>query len=259
MAKINTLDPNRSGHPAVLLLHGLGADGSSWGLQMPALAEAEFRPIAPDTPGFGQSAYDGKGWNMKRMAAHMAGLLQELGAVPAHVVGLSMGGVIAQQLVLDFPQLTQKLVLVSTFAVLRPDDLSGWVYFLRRAVAVSTLGLHAQGRIVAERLFPGPDQAGLRMLLEETIASADPRAYRSAMRSLALFDSRRRLAHIHNPTLVLSGQEDSTVSPLRQQVLAQAIQGARQLVIPQAGHALSVDQAELFNRALLEFLGAGGG
>ena len=108
MASLHFLDPNPTGKPVVLLLHGLGADGSSWTLQLPALSRAGFRPLAPDAPGFGGSPYDGGGWNIRRVAAQMAGLLEELGGGPAHIVGLSMGGVIAQQFALDFPQLTKK-------------------------------------------------------------------------------------------------------------------------------------------------------
>ncbi|MGB8214683.1 MAG: alpha/beta hydrolase [Anaerolineales bacterium] len=255
MTSLHYLDPNPPGRPFVLLLHGLGADGTSWGLQLPALNQAGFRPIAPDVPGFGGSPYDGQGWSIRRVAAQMAGLLEELGSGPTQVVGISMGGVIAQQFALDYPQLTQRLVLVSTFAILRPENFGGWWYFMRRWAAVLTLGLQAQGRVVAQRIFPEPEQAALRELLEATISRADPRAYRAAMRSLGLFDSCKKLASLHVPTLIVTGQNDSTVSPLRQQVLVKGIPGARQVLIPKAGHAVTVDQAEQFNRALLDFLG----
>jgi 3-oxoadipate enol-lactonase len=254
MTDLHFLDPHPSGNPAVFLLHGLGADSSSWALQIPALIEAGFRPVAPDTSGFGSSSYDGRGWNIIRMAAMLADLLGELGTGPAHIVGLSMGGVIAQQFVLDFPQFTRKLVLVSTFSVLRPENFNGWAYFIRRAAAVLTLGMQAQAQVVARRLFPDPQDEPLRAMYLAVISHADPRAYRKAMLSLGLFDSRKNLAQIHCPTLVMTGQNDTTVSPLRQQVLVKSIQGARQVIIPKAGHAVSVDQPGEFNRALLGFL-----
>ncbi len=188
------------------------------------------------------------------MAAQLAEMLEELGTRPVHVVGLSMGGVIAQQFARDFPHLTKKLVLVSTFAVLRPENFSGWWYFLRRASTILTRGLEAQAHIVAERVFPGPDYASLREMLVETISRADPRAYRAAMRSLGLFDSRKWLPRLQVQTLIVTGTDDTTVTPARQQVLVECIPGARQLVIPQAGHAAPIDQAEIFNRALVEFL-----
>ncbi|HEY5159281.1 MAG TPA: alpha/beta fold hydrolase [Anaerolineales bacterium] len=249
------LDPNPQGHPAVLLLHGLGVNASSWTLQLPALTAAGFRPIAPDAPGFGASPYDGRGWTICRVAAEMAGLIQELGSGPAHVVGLSMGGIIAQQFALDTPALTRKLVLVSTFAILLPDSLNGWLYFLQRFILVNTLGLSAQARAVAWRIFPDPDNATLRGMLVETISHADPRAYRRAMTALGLFNSVKRLGEIKAPTLVMTGKDDTTVSPDRQHLLVNGIPDARQVLIPDAGHAVPVDQSEIFNRELLEFLG----
>lgn len=258
MGQIHCLDPHPDGCPAVLLLHGLGATGASWTLQLPALAAAGFRPLAPDLPGFGDSPYDGRGWNIPGVAARMAALLEERETGPAHIVGISMGGVIAQQLALDFPALTRRLVLVNTFAVLRPATWMGWLYFLQRFIVVNMLGLDAQAKVVARRIFPDPQDAPLREALIDSISSADPRAYRRAMVSLSLFDSRRRLAQIQAPTLVITGERDSTIAPARQRLLADGIPGARQVVIPGAGHAASVDQPEAFNRVLLDFLQSAG-
>jgi pimeloyl-ACP methyl ester carboxylesterase len=184
----------------------------------------------------------------------MALLLEELGAAPAHVVGLSMGGVIAQQMALDSPGLIRRLVLANTFAVLRPANASGWFYFLQRLILLTTLGLEAQARLVAHRIFPGPDQEPLRELLRDTIGRADPRAYRLAMLAMGRFDSRRRLGRITAPTLIITGERDTTVGTARQELLARAIPDARQVVVPGAGHAVSIDQAAEFNRVLLGFL-----
>jgi pimeloyl-ACP methyl ester carboxylesterase len=215
MTSLHFLDPNPSGKPAVLLLHGLGADGTSWILQMPALSQAGFRTIAPDVPGFGGSPYDRRGWDIRRMAALMADFLVELGTGPVHVVGLSMGGVIAQQFAMDFPQTTQKLVLVSTFSVLRPQGFNGWAYFIRRTIAILTLGMNAQAQVVAWRIFPDPQDEALREMYLATVARADPHVYRRAMLSLGMFDSRKRLSGIKASTLVITGARDTTVSPER--------------------------------------------
>ena len=221
---------------------------------MPALTQSGFRPIAVDTPGFGSSPYDGHGWSVHRMAAEMAILLEDLRCGAAHVVGLSMGGTIAQQFALDHPHLTRKLVLVSTFAVLRPGSLKGWLYFLQRFFVVNMLGLPVQARLVAQRIFPRPDQAQLRDIFLQTISQADPRAYRKAMLSLGLFNSMKRLGEITAPTLVVTGEEDTTVPPSRQRALVEGIPAARQVLIANGGHAVPVDQAERFNAELLAFL-----
>lgn len=254
MTELAFLDPNPSGSPGVLLLHGLGVNASSWTLQFPPLIEAGFRPLAPDAPGFGASRYDGRGWSLKRVAAAMTDLLHELVIGPVHVVGISMGAAVAQQFTLDYPNKVKRLVLVSAFAALRPEQLSGWLYFLRRALLVSFKGIPAQAEFVSRRLFPAPGQEALRKLLIEQVTQADPRAYRAAMRALALFDTRRRLRQITAPTLVIGGANDGTVSPSAQKILAEGIPDTRQVIIPGGGHAVSVDHPEEFNRALLEFL-----
>jgi 3-oxoadipate enol-lactonase len=254
MNSLHYLDPNPSGTPAVLLLHGLGANGSSWILQFDPLIAAGFRPIAPDTPGFGESAYDGKGWSVARSASVTMDLLQELEVSYAHVAGISMGGTIAQQIALDYPKMVRKLILVNTFAVLRPTRLSGWFYFLRRFLLVHMVGIPTQARLVASRIFPGDNQQVIRDLLIRQISQADPRAYRAAMRSLGLFNSRKRLGEIKTPTLIITGGLDTTAPLINQRMLVEGISGARQVIIPNAGHAMTIDQPELFNREMLGFL-----
>jgi len=254
MATLHYLDPNPAGNPIVLLLHGLGANGSSWTLQFDPLVKEGFRPIAPDTPGFGASPYDGKGWSIQRSAAVMAKLLMDLNSNSAHVVGISMGGTIAQQIALDFPMVVKNLVLVNTYSILRPTRLSGWLYFLQRFILVHTLGLPTQAKFVAARIFPGEDQQVMRELLIEQINQADPRAYRAAMRSLGFFKSTPRLSQITVPTLVVTGDRDTTVSVASQRKLAEKIKGAKHVFIPDAGHAVTIDQPDLFNKELLDFL-----
>jgi len=254
MTDLHYLDPNPSGSPGVLLLHGLGANGASWTLQFDPLLKAGFRPLAPDAPGFGDSPYDGKGWSIPRAAKSTAEFLQKMNVVPSHVVGISMGGTIAQQLTLDFPQWVRKLVLVNTFSLLRPKRLSGWFYFLQRFILVHSLGLPTQAKFVSRRIFPQEDQQVLRDLLIDQISKTDPRAYRAAMRSLGLFNSSKRLSEIKIPTLIVTSEWDTTVPLESQRLLAERINGAQQVVIPGAGHAVSVDQPEQFNKVLLDFL-----
>lgn len=254
MTELHFFDPNPSGLPVVLLLHGLGVNASSWSLQFDPLIKAGFRPLAPDLPGFGESRYDGRGWTVKRVVAALADLLAGLGSGPIYLVGISLGGMVAQQFVFDHPHLVKKLILVSSFAALRPEHSTGWFYLLRRVLLVVFKGIPEQAAFVAARLFPQPEQEALRRLFVEQIVQADPRAYRAAMLAIALFDSRRRLARVRIPTLVVSGANDGTASPFMQKTLAQGIPNARQIIIAGAGHAVSVDHPEEFNQAMMEFL-----
>lgn len=252
--KIHYLDHNPQGTPTVLLLHGLGATGGSWAFQIPVLIEAGFHVLAPDTRGFGRSTYPGGGIQVSALAADMAYLLEALQTGPCHVVGISMGGTIALQLALDAPQRIKKLVLVNTFARLRPQTPSLWLYYAARFILVHTLGLPAQARAVAKRIFPLTNQQAFRQELIQEICQADPAGYRATMRALARFNVSRRLSEIRIPTLVVTGEDDTTVPLSAQGELAHGISGARHVFIPRAGHAVIVDQPELFNKTLLEFL-----
>lgn len=251
---ISFLDPNPSGAPVVLLLHGLGADGSSWGYQVPALIQAGMRPVLPDIPGFGRSPFTARSWSIRKAAEVLASFVQELGASRLALVGISMGGTVALHLALEYPGLFSRLVLVNTFASLRPKRLSEWGYLVGRYALANLRGIAAQTEMVANRIFPDEEQYVLRQELVRQIMQADQQVYRRAMRCLGLFNVKNRLREISLPTLVISGEKDTTVNLQLQKELAAGIGGARHMIIPGGGHAIIADQPETFNRALIEFL-----
>jgi pimeloyl-ACP methyl ester carboxylesterase len=253
---IHYLDVNPGAAECVLLLHGLGATSDSWQLQIPALAETGFRVVAPDAPGFGQSTRPGRLASMSNFSDPILSLLAQLNIHSAHIAGISMGGVMALQITLDRPGLVKTLTLVNTFARLQISSVRLWPYYLWRFILVHTLGLPAQAKAVARRIFPRPEQEPLRQALIQQILQADPRGYRAAMRALARFDVQNRLHEITAPVLVITGENDTTVSPESQHRLAAGIAQARQITIPGAGHALTVEHPETFNRILVEFLRA---
>lgn len=246
-------DVNPHAERTVLLLHGLGASGLSWQPQVPALAAAGYRVLAPDMRGFGLSSYPGQ-TGITEMAYDVAQLLQRVAAGPVHVVGLSMGGIVALQLALEHPTLVHRLVLANTSARLRPWRLDGWVFYALRYALIYLLTQRAQARLVARRTFPRPDQEELRQAFAAQILQANPYAYRGALRALAFFNVLDSLAKIQAPALVVTGEHDRTIPPEVQRLLVDGIANARQVVIPGAGHGVSADQPEQFNRVLLDFL-----
>ncbi len=248
------LDPNPAGSPCVLLLHGLGADGASWEYQLRALAKAGMRPVAPDLPGFGRSIYRGRGWKLAEVSGEMFRFLESLTEKPAKVVGLSMGGALAVSMGIEAAGRVDQLVLMNTFACLRPKSFSERLYLVRRFLVANLRGVKYQAELVAWRLFPHADQVELRQLLVEKILQADRNVYRAAMLQLAMFDARRRLREIEMPTLVITAERDTTVPREIQAVLAQDIPNARQVIVPDSGHAVIVDQWEQVNQILLDFL-----
>ncbi len=250
---LHHLDFNPNAPNTLVLLHGLGANGESWQLQIPFFTEAGYRIVAPDLRSFGQSPYPGH-TSIAEMAGDVAELLDHLHLPNAHILGISLGGTVALQFALDYPARVQKLVLVNTFAHLRPKNPGVWLYMLWRLILVHTIGLETQGKVVAKRVFPLPEQEIARQELLVQIRQADPRGYRATMRALGLFNVQPRLKEIRCPTLILTSENDTTVPTDAQRALARDIPAARQILFPQGGHALSVDQAGAFNAAVLSFL-----
>ncbi len=244
---------NPGGAPPVLLLHGLGSAGGDWVMQFGPLSRAGYRVLAPDLRGFGRSSAPPE-VTIAAMAEDTALFLERMGAVPAHVVGISMGGAVAQQLALDHPEMVRRLVLANTFARARPQRLSEWCYFFLRMALSNLVGPERQAEMVARRLFPHPDQQLLRENIIRRITQTNPCAYRSAMRSLMRFDTTGRLSELRMPVLVVTGAEDTTVPPPVQRALAQGIPGARHIVVERSGHGIIADNPNEFNRILLEFL-----
>lgn len=252
--RIHYLEINAEKPIAVLLLHGLGACAESWEFQFPALAKQGFRILAPDIRGFGKSSYPGGRVSINILARDMARLVSELTGNRIHVVGISMGGTIALQMAIDYPQMVDKLGLVNTFSALRPHNLRIWIYFILRFIVVHTFGLGSQARIAAERIFPKPEQKYLRQELINQITQANPQGYRATMRALGLFNVNKNLKDVRSQTLVVSGENDSTV-PLQDQIkLVKGIKDAKHVIISKAGHAVTVEKPDEFNRVLIDFL-----
>jgi len=253
-ARLHFVDLNPTAQPVVLLIHGLGANSDSWQLQFPSLLENGFRVLSVDLPGFGKSSYSGEWKSVGSIAKTIIETLAFLDIDSVFAVGLSMGGPVCLQLALDFPDRVSRLVLVNTFAHLNVASPENFLYFLARVVLIYTLGMQAQAQAVSQRVFPRPDQAILRAELVKQVLASNPKAYRSAMLALGKLNLMERLSEIQQPTLVITGEQDTTVPPKNQTAMAQRIPSARQVMLPNTGHAASVENPELFNTVLLDFL-----
>jgi pimeloyl-ACP methyl ester carboxylesterase len=255
MLAVVSLHYTLRGHagPPVVLLHGLGSSSADWPEQQAALT-ADYRVVAVDLPGHGASALPPGPLTIEAMAAGVAAVLERLGEEPAHVLGLSLGACVALRLALGAPTRVRSLTLVNPFARLQlagPGDLARLAL---RLFLLGTAPMSAVAAHVAGRLFPWPEQ---RALYEAAVASlaATPRtAYFAAMQALARFDARGQVAAIRQPTLIVTGDRDTSVPLAAKLALAAAIPRARLLVVPGSGHATPHDRPQVFNRALREFL-----
>jgi pimeloyl-ACP methyl ester carboxylesterase len=245
----------RGGHGAPLvLLHGILSDSRAWKPQLEGLSD-EFDVIAWDAPGAGGSSDPPEPFTMADWADCLAEFLVAVEADAAHVLGLSWGGVLAQELYRRHPGCVSSLILADTYA--------GWKGSLPEGVWQERLAacLREAGQEASEFLpqwMPGllaPDApTQVRDELAAVISDFHPTGYRLMGQAVAASDQRDLLPRIAVPTLLIWGEDDarSTLAVARQ--LDDAIPGASLVVIQGAGHVSNIDRPDRFNAEVRRFL-----
>jgi pimeloyl-ACP methyl ester carboxylesterase len=188
------------------------------------------------------------------MAQDVARLLDQLGAHPAHVIGLSLGGCVALALALVRPDLVRQLVLVNSFARFQAGQGASRARARQRLQVLLTGTPQQMAAFVADGLFPRPDQAALHAAAMASLAYTPRAVCFHALAAAARFDVRGKLGRIVAPTLVVSGARDTTVPAQCSRELTLGIPGAYGWVLPDSGHATPMDQAALFNERVVRFL-----
>jgi pimeloyl-ACP methyl ester carboxylesterase len=212
--------------------------------------------LAPDLRGHGRSSRPRGRLTVAAMARDVAALLSMLDAAPAHVVGLSLGGCVAQALALDEPARVRSLTLVNTFARPAAAGPRGTLRLLTRVGLLTCAPMRVVAAHVARGLFPHEDQRELYLAAVASLGSNPRWTYLASLRALAGFDVRRRLGALRCPTLVVAGDRDGTVPLASKRLLQGTIPGAELLIVADSGHATPYDQAARFNAALLAFVGS---
>jgi 3-oxoadipate enol-lactonase len=242
-----------AGVPALVLLHGLGSSSADWRLQVEFFAKRR-RVITVDLRGHGRSLDGRLPASIAQMADDVAALLAELGEPPADVLGLSLGGCVAQALALGHQENVRALVLVNTFARLRPAGLRGVGRLARRTWLFATAPMPALAAFIAGGLFPRPEQRAYYDLAVARLGSNPKPAYSAATRAALRFVGRSALPRLRCPTLIVAGDRDTTVPRAAIDTLRRGIPHAQFALIIDSGHATPIDQAEAFNKVVEEFL-----
>jgi 3-oxoadipate enol-lactonase len=232
--------------PPLLLLHGIGSNSRSFRHQLLGLAN-EFTLIAWDAPGYGKSDDPSGPFTMEDLADEAAGLLDQLRIAKAHVLGVSMGGAIAQLLYHRHPQRVGSLILCDTTA-----ERSQRVQ--QRIEAIDTLTPRQLAEQRAPQLVSADAPPELIAELADIMAEVRPAGYRNAALALGEVDLSGLLSTIKAPTLVIHGEDDGVVPLAVGKALAAAIPGAELVVIPRAGHVTNQEQPRAFNDAVRAFM-----
>jgi 3-oxoadipate enol-lactonase len=235
----------------LLLLHGLGSSSRDWEYQVPELSR-HFHVVAPDFRGHGASARTG-GYRVERFARDTWDLVDQLGLGTLDVLGYSMGGAVAMQMALDRPGAIAHLVLSNTLPSFRTDTLAKRWLLWSRLFLMGWLGPRRLSEVMTQRLYPRPDQAGLRARVAKRNAENDKNVYLETVRALTQWSVAERVGQLGLPVLVLAAEHDYFLRRETDAFVA-ALPDARIEHFPGTRHGLPLEQPEAFNRAVLEFL-----
>jgi pimeloyl-ACP methyl ester carboxylesterase len=244
----------RGAGPAVVFLHGIGGDAQSWLPELEALAGG-YRAIAWDMPGYGGAPALPR-MTFPALSQALESLLDSLDIERAHLVGHSIGGMVAQEFAATYPGRVASLVLYATSPAFGRPDGDWQRDFLDARLAPLDAGKSmaelAPG-IVKGLVGTGPDPDGVARATA-AMARVKEEAYRAALECLVTFDKRAALAEITCPVLVLAGAQDDNAPPRMMQRMAKHIPGARFEIIAGAGHLAHFERPAAFRAALTGFL-----
>jgi len=245
-------DERGQGAP-ILLIMGLGYPSNLWHRTRPVLAQ-HFRTVAFDNRGVGLSEVPPGPYSIATMASDAAAVLDAAGVSDAHVFGVSMGGMIAQEFALQYPARTRSLILGCT----SPGGPSA----VRAESKVADI-LMARGMTLEqarEAMLPYIyDAATPREKIEEDLSLRrrwfpSQRGYMAQLQGILAWESYSRITEITAPTLVIHGKSDALVPPANGKLIAGRIPGARLVLLEHASHLFLTDQTQEAHKEIFEFL-----
>jgi 3-oxoadipate enol-lactonase len=249
-----------SGDETVLLVMGLGGRAADWGTAFPGALAERYRVVRYDNRGVGKSPKAALGYSLSDLAGDAVVVLDAVGAAKAHVVGISMGGMIAQLVALEHPERVGKLVLMSThmggpnIEQMHPDaqalfDPSLFLKNDAEATMRRTLGVITAPGWVESNAAP------LQELLDQ--AKREPThatVFMAQLHALMNSDRSERLRDIVAPTLVVHGCDDKLIRPSNGRELATRIPGAQLAMLENCGHMPMYEKTNELSSIVLEFL-----
>lgn len=255
----NVLNQIRCGQrdrPLVVLVHPIGLELSYWGEQIAAL-ESRFDVLAYDLPGHGRSGpFEGFDHGFASMAEQVHALITQAGRGAAHVVGHSLGGMVAQTLAIAHPDVVRSMTLIDTACTLSDE---GRKIISQRADITRQGGMAAILQPTLDRWF-APDFAARRPdvldRVSKTLLACDPEVHAVIWGHIAQLHTRPKLESVRCPTLVMVGELDPTTPVAASRLIAQGIRGAELSIVPGTSHMPTLESPEAVNARLTAFLNA---
>jgi len=238
------------GEPLVLI-HGLGSSSRDWEDFIPLIQD--FQIITLDLRGHGQTAKPKGKYTIKMFGQDIITLLKNINLQSVHVLGISLGGAIALQMAVDFPDYVKSLIVINSTSEVRVDSMKMKMEAFKRTFIVKLVGMEKMGEVLASRLFIKPEQEELRAKLIERWAENNKRSYLSAMHALFGWSVRDQLPNIRCPTLIVGSDGDYSSSSVKREYTA-LIPNAKFVEIPDARHAVTAEKPVELSKVVLDFL-----
>ena len=267
IAKINDIDMYYEEHgdpnaEPLLLVMGFAMNATSWGLQIPAFSE-RYRVIAFDNRGVGRTAQPEGPYSVPQMAADAAGLLDHLSIESAHVVGVSMGGMIAQEFALRYPARVRGLVLACTtpggphsagYQQMMEQSAEGMALTDLSAMMTPDGIKEGMDRLFTAEFQAHPSAAAIQMGVAGMMYPQTLTGMKGQLAAVRAHDTYDRLSKISAPTLVIAGDADTFVDAANSPILASRIPGAKLVMLPGQKHGFTAEKPDETNAAILDFL-----
>lgn len=249
------IDGEDNGNGTIVLINGLADDLLSWGFQVPALVEAGYRVLRFDNRGIGQSDKPAGPYSSKLLADDAKALVDSLGITGFHLMGISMGGMIAEEYAIAYGGDLKSLTLACTYG---KADAFCQTMFAMWADLAKGLGVPFVMRDVALWAFTGPffsERPADAAEFAAAMASLDMSlaAYLAQLAVIQQHDALARVAGIKVPTLVLAGEEDILIPVRLSKQLQAAIPGSQWATVA-GGHACLWESPDPFNTAFVDFV-----
>jgi pimeloyl-ACP methyl ester carboxylesterase len=247
--------------PWLVLIQGMGFDRSGWDPVLRKLRQ-HFRLVLVDNRGFGRSGRPAGLFSVAAMAGDIVAVLDAAGIRRAHVMGASLGGMVAQELAMTHAERVDGLVLACTvpgwpFAYPMPPAALRLI-LVTAVIRAEARRRHTENALSARTVQDHPELVDRLLALQDS-RPADPRALAAQAAAGALYAGRLRQARIGARTLVLQGGADTVVDPRNGRLLADRIPDARLVIFPELGHLLFWEDPDGFTDAVTSFLLAGRG
>ncbi len=241
--------------PTVLMLHGIGGGHLAFAPQVETLASSGYRAVAWDMPGYGRSAPI-EPYNFKGLAQSCITLIESLQCRNVALLGHSIGGMVAQEVVARRPELVSKLILCGTTPSFGKPGGEWQQAFIAQRTAPLDAGKSMADLaelLVPQMVGPGSLPEGVR-LATHCMSQVPASTYRRALEALVTFDRRANLPQINVPTLVLAGEHDRNAPPAAVKKMAAEIPRSTYLEMRGVGHLQNLEAPDDFDALVLNFL-----